>query len=114
MTDTIPSAPRIQRREVWVDLPAEYAGFRARVWVNAPSGVWVEINSGDEARAKAAASRVIIQHNGWIDENGDPFPNEINDEFWARIPTELAGVIFTAVQLEMQKLPNSMRPRKQR
>jgi hypothetical protein len=36
MTQTA-TAPRVKRREVWIEMPEEYEGFRLKMWVNAPS-----------------------------------------------------------------------------
>lgn len=114
MTDAIPAGPRVPRREVWVDLPAEYAGLRLRVWVNAPSRLWAEIQSGDEARARAVITQIVLEHNGWLDFDGAPFPAATDPAFWDQMSQELAGVVMTAVQLEMTRLPKSMVPQKRR
>jgi hypothetical protein len=114
MTDTIPSAPRIKRREVWVDLPAEYEGLKARIWVNVPARIWADIGGSEKDAAKAAARQVVLEHNGWLDFDGEPYPPASDDAFWDVIPTELAAVLLTVIQLEMAKLPNSLTPRRRR
>lgn len=108
------AGPRIPRREAWVDLPSEYAGFRLRVWLNAPATVWNDLTSGDEARMVAAMARVALEHNGWCDFDGAPYPQPDDKALWDVLPTELIAVMITAIQNEMQKLPNSMRPQRRR
>ena len=106
--------PRIQRRETWIDLPEEYAGFRVKIWVNSPSKLWADLGSGDEERAQAAAEKLVLEHNGWLDFDGDPYPPPSLPEFWDEIPTELAACVLAAAQAEIQKLPNSIAPRRRR
>lgn len=126
MTDTQPTAagPRVQRREVWVDLPSEYAGFRARIWVNAPGHLYSALLSGPstsgenedtkETKAQDAASKIVLEHNGWLDFDGEPYPPASDPNFWEAIPAELTAVLLIVVRLEMAKLPNSMVPKKRR
>lgn len=109
-----PAGPQIQRRESWADLPDEYPGFKVKVWVNAPSKFWQMLGSGDEAQAQAAAKQLVIAHNHWRDFDGNEYPPPSETAFWEEIPTELAGCIITAVQIEMGKLPNSMAPQRRR
>lgn len=110
-----PAGPRILRREAWVTLPDAYAGFTFRLWVNAPQRLWNDLGSGDEARARAAMGQIVLEHNGWLDFDGQPYPPASNPEaLWDAVPTELAGVVITAAQLEIAKLPNSMAPQKRR
>lgn len=115
MSAAMPAAPRIPRREAWVDLPDAYAGFRARVWVNAPQRLWNDVASGDEARAKSALGQIVLEHNGWLDFDGLPYPPATDPQaLWDAVPTELAAVVMAAAQLEMARLPNSMAPQKRR
>lgn len=130
MTDAQVQAPRIQRREAWVDLPAEYAGFRVRIWVNPPSKLWAAIytpatEETDEERKQVAEQvkqnqrmtalkQIVLEHNGWIDYDEVPYPPATTDEFWDDIPDELAAVLLTVIQREMSKLPNSLIPKKRR
>lgn len=130
MTD-ISQAPRIQRREVWVDLPAEYAGFKVRIWVNPPSRLWADIITPQdpdetpesakelteqvkEDKRLAALKRIVLEHNGWVDYDGEVYPATNTKEFWDDIPDELAAVLLTVIQREMAKLPNSLIPKKRR
>ena len=103
---------RIPRREVEVALPPEYPGFTYRLWVNFPSRLNDEINSGDQGRIVAALRRIVLAHNGWQDDEGGLLPQPTEAEFWERIPTELAAVIVATINAEIVKLPNSLRPRR--
>lgn len=103
--------PRIPRREKWVQLPEEYPGFEAQVWVNAPTQVWGNLSSPDEGVAMEAAKKLVVAHNGWLDFDGEPYPSPSDEAFWNAIPTELAACTLAAIQAEAQKLPNSMMPK---
>ena len=106
--------PQIKRREKWIELPEEYEGFEVRVWVNAPAKLWSELQTGNEERARAALSQIVLEHNNWLDFDGEPFPAANEPDFWEAIPTELAALILVAVQQEIQSLPNSIAPRRRR
>ena len=114
MAETNGHGPQVKRREAWVDLPAEYEGFRFRVWLNAPTRVWGELNGESEQQALAALQRLVLEHNGWLDFDGQPYPPASEVKFWEDIPTELAACMLVAAQVEMQKLPNSIAPQKRR
>lgn len=108
------AGPQVKRRTVWVDLPDEYEGFKFELWVNSPTKLWMELNSGDEARAQAAAEKLVLAHNGWRDFDGNEYPPPSEAGFWEEIPTELAGCIFALAQAEQAKLPNSIAPTNRR
>lgn len=105
--------PQIKRRETWVDLPDEYEGFRIKVWVNAPTALWRQMGEGEEQETREAASRLVLEHNGWLDFDGEPYP-PIGPDFWEAIPTELAATMIAAANAEMMKLPNSLTPTRRR
>lgn len=110
------TGPKIQRREKWVELPDEYKGFEVKIWVNAPTKLWTAIGNAarDEAAAQDAAQKIVIEHNGWLDFDGTPYPQPGTLEFWEDIPTELAGLIFALIQHEMGNLPNSIATQRRR
>jgi hypothetical protein len=108
------TGPRVVRREEWVELPKEYAGFKFRLWVNAPTRLWNDVTSGDEERGRAALAKIVLEHNGWCDFDGAVYPPTTAPEFWEAIPTELLAVMLVVSQAEMGKLPNSLAPRKRR
>lgn len=108
------TAPQIQRREKWIDLPEEYAGFRIKVWLNAPTKVWMGLTNKKEKKAQEAAKQIVLEHNGWLDFDGEPYPPPSEEAFWEDIPTELAASVFAAANAEMSDLPNSIATRKRR
>ena len=115
------SGPKMPKRIRWVDLPTHdssgeeaYPGFKARLWVNFPASLLQEIRSGEHLRVKAALSKIVLEHNGWCDEEGEPFPPAGDDTFWEAVPTELATIVIVMIQTESIKLPNSMMQERQR
>lgn len=111
MTD---KGPQIKRRETWVELPAEYEGFKFRVWLNAPARLWGDLNADNEKQTLAALQQLVLEHNGWLDFDGKPYPPASEPQFWTEIPTELAACMLVATQTEMQTLPNSIAPQRRR
>jgi hypothetical protein len=99
--------PRVRRREDWVELPEPYAGFRFRLWMTAPTRVWMTIGAGGDD-AEAALRSVILGHNGWADEDGTPFPPADSTAFWEAIPTELAALVLRAAQVELGRLGEAL------
>lgn len=112
------TAPKIQRRERWVELPDEYEGFKFRVWVNAPTKLWTAIGrageGGNEEQVVDALKQIVLEHNGWLDFDGQPYPPANTSEFWEEVPTELAACVIAATQAEQTKLPNSLAPKRRR
>lgn len=108
------SGPKIKRREAWVELPGDYSEFRVRIWVNAPARLWNDMTSGDELMALDAIRKIVLEHNGWCDFDGEQFPPATDPAFYDEIPTELLACVVAAAQQEMQKLPNSMTPQSRR
>lgn len=114
MTETNGHGPQVKRREAWVDLPAEYEGFKFRVWLNAPTRIWAELTGENEAQSLEALRSLVLEHNSWLDFDGQPYPPANEAKFWEDIPTELAACMLVATQVEMQKLPNSIAPQRRR
>lgn len=110
VTPAAPSGPRVPRRERWVDMPEEYgdAGFKVKMWVNYPNWLGAEIASDDQDKAKEALSKIVVQHNGWLDEDGVAYPSSSDPDFWDKIPNELAMSIIALIGQEIGKLPNSL------
>ena len=106
------SGPRVHRREVWADLPVEaaesYPDFRVKLWANFRRSLLDEITSGDNDRVSIALRRIVLEHNGWCDEDGQPYPSASDAAFWDAIPTELATLIVIVIQREATRLPNSL------
>jgi hypothetical protein len=106
------SGPRVRRREVWAELPTEaadsYPDFRVKLWANFRRSLLEEITSGDNDRVSVALHQIVLEHNGWCDEDGEPYPPASDAAFWDAIPTELASLIIIAIQREATRLPNSL------
>ena len=111
MSEEKPAGPRVKRREVWVDLPGDYEGFRFRMWVNPPAKTSLRLLT---IRAVDALQEMILEHNGWCDADGNPYPQPDDPEFVMAIPTELLGMVLKLAEQEIQKLPNSIAPQRRR
>jgi hypothetical protein len=99
--------PRVKRREEWVELPEPYAGFRFRLHVNASTRTWMRVAAGGDD-AEAALRSLVLEHNGWCDEDGVPYPPASEAAFWEAIPTELAALVLKASQIEMGRLGEAL------
>jgi hypothetical protein len=105
------SGPRIPRRLVWVDVP-EYDGFRAKVWCNYPKRLALELASEDQERIYAALGQLVLEHNGWLDDQGEPFPPADTRAFWDAVPNELALMLMRVATVDAASLlPNSFSAR---
>lgn len=142
-TASVASGPRLGRRERWVDLPAEgddgeaaYPGFKIKLWLNYPQhwdqdmlgvnfrpqpdheGVtlpelraWVDER---EAAQREAYGRVVLEHNGWLDFEGNVLPQPQDPLFWELIPTELAATVVALQKQASAELPNSIANRRRK
>jgi hypothetical protein len=72
-----------------------------------------DIRSGDPELQLPALRKIVLEHNGWIDEDGQPLPIADSDEFWERIPDVLLSVLIAIVGNEIAKTVASV-TRKQR
>lgn len=112
VAQTAPTGPRVPRREQWVELPAPYAELRIKVHVNYPGRLTGELESGDLARIRAAMVAIVTEHNGWLDEDGAPYPPASDLTFWEVLPPELLGVIVAVATSEAGRLPNLVAARR--
>jgi hypothetical protein len=96
---SVPSTgPRLQQRYEWLALAAEpYSGFRVRLWTNYPPALAKEVYSGDTERTLAALLQIVVEHNGWQDHTGTPYPAAGTRAFWDAIPNELFRLILLAI-----------------
>lgn len=62
-----------------------------------------------DERRYTALGKIVLQHNGWCDEDGNAYPpaSEVK-AFWKAIPDELAGAIMVILRREQGRLPSSM------
>jgi hypothetical protein len=83
---------------------------------NFPQRLANEIASGDSARATNALRQIVLEHNGWLDEDGEPLPPATDEGFWEHpgLPTHLAVTVLGLVNQAASTLPNSMRPQRGR
>ncbi len=103
------NGPKVRRREKWIQIKDEaYEGFEFRIWVNYPQRLDIDIRSGDEDKIRAAMQVIVLEHNGWLDEEGNPYPQPTEAEFWNLISNELAAVILALLRMEAARLPNSL------
>ena len=110
----LPTGPRITAIAEWVDLPADsYPGFRVRIRSNFPQRLANEIASGDAVRAVTALRSIVLEHNGWCDEDGEPLPLATDEGFWEHpgLPTHLAVTVLGLVNQAASTPPNLGRPR---
>jgi len=92
----------------------EYPGHQARCWINFPQHLLNDVQSGEQTRAVAALSRIVLEHNGWCDEDGAPYPSAAEAEaFWQAIPTHQAACLLRALVERAAKSPLApARPRR--
>lgn len=104
--------PRLPKRQVWRDLPEDYAGFRAQFWANHPPEVFDGVDTNTIEGWRGVFEKVITAHNNWRDENGEPYPPATDPTFIRRIPTELVEVLIVIYGEARSALPNLLRERK--
>lgn len=108
-----PAGPMAPHRVEWVDLP-EYPGFKMKIWVNYPQATFDALFATGEGSAEAsneASKEIFIEHNGWRDHKGTPYPPMSDPaEFWSAIPNELGGLMVAVLRKQAGVLPNSLLP----
>lgn len=113
VVETPPGAdgrPRAPRREVEMAVPG-YPGFTFWFWTNYPQRVREEVMSNDEARVIACLPLLLREHNGWCDQEGEPYPPADDPGFWHALPTELGFLVLRLLVLEAPTaFPNSLSP----
>ena len=109
----VTTGPQMQKRLVWLDIP-EYEGFEIQIWANHPQQLSLDLVSQEVTKVQAALCRVITAHNGWLDYDGNVYPEASTPEFWEAIPTELAVLVMQLVNEAVMQLPNLQRTMKQR
>jgi hypothetical protein len=110
-----PTGPRMPKRTLWVALPERtpggevaYPGFKVRVWVNFPARFAEQLKSGTEEEKSETLRRIVVAHNGWLDDEGEPFPPADSPDFYKQLPQELATLILYSIMEAMQSFPNSL------
>jgi hypothetical protein len=129
---SVPSKLQAVRREIWVDLPPEYPGYRARLWVNFPTRLLEEPGTimkknedgeeefdreANELAMRKALKAIVLEHNGWPDASKEPdqdgnypvLPQPEDDRFWEEISNEQVTILMALANRESQALPNLVR-----
>lgn len=101
---TVGQGPRAPHLEDWLEVP-EYPGHRVRVWINFPNRLLAELRSDEEARAIAALCELVLEHNGWLAEDGTPYPPASDPAFWQAIPRHQSAAIFAAINARVTTSP---------
>lgn len=124
---------RIANRTPWLDLPEPFDNLKVRVWLDYPKEVadqWGGKREGESdedvnARITEACKAVFLEHDGWEDgregtvnrDTGEiygPLPQPDTDEFWERIPNQLAKVTLERFFAELAGNPTSAAPSSRR
>lgn len=110
-TTGVQLGPRMPRREQWVELPAEYPEHKVKLWLNYPQRLREALDSEDEATVRDALRQIVLEHNGWLDFEGTPYPPASDPGFWDALSQELAGVILVMALMEPRRLPKDLAQR---
>jgi len=105
------AGPQIRRHETWLPVPG-YEGFELKLWVNHDQALRADLYTADTERVEAALKAIVLEHNGWRDYRGQPYPPASDPGFWEAIPTELAAVAIRVAKSCPFVFPNSLDPRK--
>lgn len=89
------------RRFITYPLPEPYGelGWTASFWANISRDRLKELDGPELLRA-------MVSHNGWLDENGEPYPPASTEEFWTAIPGEVAAMLDQMAGEALSELPN--------
>jgi hypothetical protein len=117
-----PRAP--DRTEKWVTMPAPYGDtdppHKIKIWVNYPNRLQDDLASGDEDLIYAAQAQIVVEHNGWCDEDGNPLPllkrgdEDALRKFWGLISNECAQAISVLAAQQAGKVSASIMNREMR
>ena len=101
-------------------MPEPYTGFRIRAWVGYPQRLFSDLPTVDpdadpaqqaaqaqaaEAQLRAALRQILLEHNGWQDDDGE-LPPPTTDAFYARCPTHLFNTTLAVVRQAATTPPN--------
>jgi hypothetical protein len=101
-----PPGPRAPRIEDTIDLDGYgYPGHQVRVWLNFPQKLFAQMQSGTQEAMVAALSRIVLAHNGWLDEDGVPYPPPSDPAFWEAVPTHQAVALLRAIVTRVTQAP---------
>lgn len=115
--------PRIER---WLDVP-DYPGYRVKLWINYPRHLrsafqlpeGLEDLEGDaleavvserKALVEQAMAAIVLDHNGWPDQDGNVLPHPTDPTLWELIDQHLMNVVLALAFQAPSQLPNSLLP----
>lgn len=102
--------PKARNRYATLTITDEYyEGFEFRIWVNFPKRLDVEIQSRDNDRQAKALTEIVLETNGWLDPDGNPYPPPTDINFWIgpnSISDELAAIMLTMIRLQAANASN--------
>jgi hypothetical protein len=117
---------RIANRTPWVRLDDPYDNLEVRVWLDYPQWVadlWLDPQKDETteqftARRMEACKNVFMDHRGedggpWEDDDGI-LPTPDNDDFWQRIPNQLAAAMIRAFGDELRGNPTNRASRRRK
>lgn len=100
---------RIANRTPWIDLPEPFDNLRVRIWLDYPQEIADFLTKPETETQEQANQRVmeflksvILQHDGWEDDDGAVLPQPDTDEFWERIPTPLGRALSESFFAELE------------
>jgi hypothetical protein len=102
------AGPRAPRREVEVAIDG-YEGFTAWIWANYPRRILTALRATTDEQALFALLRqLVIEHNGWRDADGEPYPPADDPAFYDAVPYELAVLLVHAINAAPGVYPQSL------
>lgn len=98
------------RRVRWISLGDDeiYPGFEMKVWVN-PSHVAKRMAEWGDQSGINFFRLVVLEHNGWADEDGTPYPPVSDPAFFDALPQEMGNLMGEAIKAAFNQVPNSTR-----
>ena len=114
----LPAAGPQEPKELdWLDIP-DRPGMQVKAWINIPRQTLTKLetlgNKGDTDGIFALLGRIVLEHNGWRDPDGEPYPPADSPEFWTSISNDLAMRTMAAVVERSQQHPNFQPPTRRR
>jgi hypothetical protein len=82
------------------------------VWTNYPYRIWKALQGLAEAGGlDAALQATVIEHDGWLDDEGNPLPPAHTPGFWwlDQVSPELVGVVIATLLDVPRQYPKGLR-----
>jgi ribosomal protein S10 len=110
--DVTPAAgPRLPRDEEWWDVEG-VPDFTVRLWVNFSTALFRRAIGVDATaeQQREALQQIVLEHNGWLDEDGKPYPAADDDGFYEALPRRLILRLVRTIGAARDTLPNFQMP----